>query len=123
MQINFFDNPQESPRSREDVRLKQLGLYLHEDLRRVSVGFDITPFIERPSIEVTIHNANGELAGSLHVIESLDTNFSLNVHLRDKEPTEQYTVTATLYYATPESERMNVHSVTRPLDRTHVGEQ
>jgi hypothetical protein len=29
MQINFFDDPQKSPRSREDVRINQLGLYVY----------------------------------------------------------------------------------------------
>ena len=47
--INFYDEPPESSRSPEDVRLKSLGLYVHEDGRRVAVGFDITPFQERPS--------------------------------------------------------------------------
>lgn len=123
MQINFFDDPLEAPKSREDVRLKTLGLYLHEDRQRVAVGFDITPFIERPSIEVIATNERGEKAGSLHVIETLDANFSLVMHLRDQEPTALYEIRAILYYATPETERMDVHSVTRTLDRRKLGDQ
>lgn len=123
MQIDFFDNPDETPKSREEVKIKQLGLYLHEDMNRVAVGFDITPFLERPSIEVTIVNEQGERAGSLHVIETLDTNFSITMHLRDKEPTKLYTVKVVIYYATPETERIDVNSYTRQLDRTKVGEQ
>ncbi len=123
MEINFFDDPSKMPKSREDVRVNRLGLYLHEDQRRVSVGFDITPFIERPCIEVTAVNDRGERAGSLHVIDTLDANFSLVMHLRDKEPTKLYEIRAVIYYATPETERMNVHTFTRSLDRTKVGEQ
>ncbi|MCA9925044.1 MAG: hypothetical protein KC419_24135 [Anaerolineales bacterium] len=123
MEINFFDNPADAPKSREDVRLRALGLYLHEDRKRVSVGFDLTPFIERPCIEVTAVNDRGERAGSLHVIDTLDANFSLVMHLRDKAPTELYQIQAVIYYATPETERMNVHTFTRTLDRTKVGEQ
>jgi hypothetical protein len=123
MDIQFFDNPMEAPKLREDVRLKALGLYMYEDGRRVAVGFDLTPFIERPSIEVHVVNARGEPAGWLNVIQTLDANFSLTMHLRDKNPTERYEVTAVVYYQTPETERMDVHQVTRMLDATRPGDQ
>ena len=123
MDIQFFDNPFEMPKSREDVRLKELGLYVYEDGRRVAVGFNLTPFIERPSIEVRVLNARGEKAGWLNVIETLDANFSLTMHLRDREPTEVYEVTAVVYYQTPETERMDVHQVVRQFDATKPGEQ
>ncbi len=123
MEIKFFDNSFETPKSREDVRFNQLGLFLYEDLRRVAVGFDITPFLEPPSIQVTIRNPQGEEVSSLHVIETAERNFHLTMHLRDKEPAETYEVTAVLYYATPETERVNVDSITRVLDATKPGEQ
>ncbi len=123
MQINFFDDLGEAPKGREDVRLKQLGLYVYPDGRRVAVGFDLTPFRERPSIEVRVVNERGEAAGWLNVIETLEANFSLTMHLRDKEPTERYEVTAVVYYATPETERMDVHSLTRTFDATRPGDQ
>ena len=123
MEIKFFDNSFETPKSREDVRFNQLGLFLYEDLRRVAVGFDLTPFLEPPSIQVTIRNPQGEEVSSLHVIETAERNFHLTMHLRDKEPAETYEVTAVLYYATPETERVNVDSITRVLDATKPGEQ
>ena len=43
MDIQFFEDPLEAPKSREDVRLKELGLYVYEDGRRVAVGFNLTP--------------------------------------------------------------------------------
>lgn len=123
MDIQFFDNPLETPKSREDVRLKELGLHVYEDGRRVAVGFNLTPFIERPCIEVRVLNARGEKAGWLNVIETLDANFSLTMHLRDREPTEWYEVTAVVYYQAPETERMDVHQVVRQFDATKPGEQ
>ncbi|MFQ5435715.1 MAG: hypothetical protein ACE5FD_12635 [Anaerolineae bacterium] len=111
MEIQFFDDPFEAPRAREDVRLKQLGIFVHEDKRRVAIGFDLTRFLERPCLEVTITNANGKWASSLNVIETLETNFSLTMHLRDQEPTERYAVTAVVYYDHPEQkERQVVHT-------------
>jgi hypothetical protein len=125
MRVNFFDDPLEGPRPREEVRLKKLGLYVHEGGRRVSVGFEITPFLEKPSVEVRMVNSMGELAGSLNVIHTHERNFSLIMHLRDKTPTEKYEVTAVLYYlAEPGDPRQEVHTlkasfgVTRPGDQT-----
>lgn len=123
MQIQFFDDPLETPKSREDVRLNELGLYVYPDGRRVAVGFNLTPFLEKPCIEVRVVNERGEPAGWLNVIETIETNFSLTMHLRDKEPTQRYEVTAVVYYATPETERMDVHKLVKTFDATQVGEQ
>lgn len=123
MRINFFDDPLETPKPREDVRLKQLGLFVYPDGRRIAVGFDITPFLERPSIEVRVVNANGEVAGSLNVIQTLESNFNLTMHLRDKEPTEIYEITAVLYYTPSNEPRMIVHTLTRTFNTTITGNQ
>lgn len=123
MELQFFTDPLQTPNSREDVRLKQLGLYVYPDRRRVAVGFDLTPFLERPSLEVTITNEKGEEAGSLNVIETLEANFSLVMHLRDQTPTQQYRVAATVYYVEPGEPREVVHEVEAPLDITQPGDQ
>lgn len=121
--IQFFDDPQQSPRAREDVRLRNLGLYVYEDGRRVAVGFDITPFQERPSIEVTLTNERGEAAGSLTVIEALQSNFHLTMHLRDRDPTAKYGVEVLLYYNTPAEERLVVDRKEGTVDVTRPGDQ
>ena len=121
--IQFFDSSFEMPKAREDVKFNQIGLFVYEDRRRVAVGFDITRFLEGPSIEVNITNDNGEPAGSLTVIETSDANFSLTMHLRDENPTEIYHVRATLYYMTPENERMNVFTHEGSFDVSKPGEQ
>jgi hypothetical protein len=123
MQINFFDDPSKTPKSREDVRLQELGLYVYPDGRRVAVGFNLTPFLEPPSLEVRVVNERGERASWLNIIETADTNFSLTMHLRDANPTTHYDVTAIVYYATPDTDRLDVHSLTRTFDATQAGEQ
>lgn len=121
--INFFEDPLKAPRAREDVRLNQLALYVHPDGgRRVAVGFDITPFIERPSIDVRVTNARGEPAANLTVIQTLESNFHLTLHLRDKEPTDEYTFSASLYYGgAPDEERMDVHAISATVDVSQPG--
>lgn len=123
MELRFYEDPLESPRPREEVRIRRLGLFVYEDRRRVAVGFNLTPFEERPSIEVAVRNANGHPAGSMQIVDAMETNFTLTMHLRDKEPTDSYTLQATLYYATPEQERMDVHTQTAEFDVSQPGTQ
>lgn len=127
LHINFFDDPSKAPRAREDVRFNQLAVYVHPDSsRRLAVGFDITPFIERPSVEVRAINAQGELAGTLTVIQSNESNFHLTLHLRDKQPTDIYQITATLYYTPPidgDLSRMEVDAKTVAVDVSKRGTQ
>ena len=122
MEINFFDDPSKTPRSREEVRLNQLALYVHPDQefgRRVAVGFDITPFLERPTIEVKATNLMGEPAGSLTVIQTNDTNFHLTMHLKDKNPTDIYKFNARVFYQNEEDGSvMVVDSVSAEIDIT-----
>lgn len=122
--INFFDSGFELGKDRADVRLRNLGIFVYEEGRRVAVGFELTPFRERPSLEVTATNARGEPAGSIMVIEALSPNFSLTLHLRDREPTATYRLEAVVYYTDEESEgRMVVDRRWATFDTTQPGDQ
>ncbi len=122
MQIEFFDDPLQQPKTRKDVRIKQIGLFVHEDMRRVSFGLELTPFLERPSIQVSISNGAGEPAGALTVIETMTPNFSLIIHLRDAELLNPYTLSAEIYYAAPETERVVVDLQTITFNADVIGE-
>lgn len=123
MDIKFFDDPLEQPRPREEVRIRQIGLYLYPDLRRMMFGVELTPFVERPSIEVIITNGEGTPAGSLHVIETLTPNFSLTMHLRDPETTNPYTLTAVLYYSWPDREKIEIERREVTFEVSEPGEK
>jgi len=123
MHVQFYDDPTGGPNSRRDVRLNELGLYVYEDGRRVAVGFNLTPFLERPSLLVTITNADGEEAASLSVIEAMEPNFNLTVHLRDNENLDPYKVEAIVYYVSEDGKREISHSVVRTFDSSKAGEQ
>lgn len=123
MDIQFFDDPTEGPRPREDVRIKQIGLFLYPETRRLAFGIELTRFRERPSIEVIITNGDGYPAGSLHVIETLSPNFSLQMHLRDPETVNPYELTAIAYYSAPEEDRVDVDRQTITFDASIPGEQ
>jgi hypothetical protein len=123
MRIHFYDDPGGGPKAREEVRFNRLGLYMYPQKRQVAVGFDITPFLEKPSIEVTLTNEMGERAATLTVIEAMQPNFSLIMHLRDQVPSQKYQVEAILYYPSVEDGRQVVHQIEKSLDATQEGEQ
>ncbi|MEW5986095.1 MAG: hypothetical protein AB1791_05640 [Chloroflexota bacterium] len=112
MRIDFYDDPLEAPRSREEVRIRRLSAQVYPDGRRVAITFDLTPFLERPSLAVTLTNAQGEAAGSMTVIETLDRHFSLTLHIRDKDPAGTYRLDTFLYYNSPETGKVIVDSQT-----------
>ena len=123
MHIEFFDDPLQQPRSRAEVRIKQIGLYVQEDLRRISFGLELTPFLERPSIQVAILNGRGEPAGALSVIETMTPNFTLFIHLRDDEVADPYELTAVIYYATPDTDRLDVDQQSVAFSASEPGER
>jgi hypothetical protein len=129
MRIQFYDDPAMGPRPREEVRFNQIGLYVYEDRKRVAVGFDITPFLERPSIQVTMLNEEGLEVSNMTVIEAMQPNFNLTMHMQapaqiqDEKPSENYRIEARLYYRSGEGERQVVDRKTRTFDPSKIGEQ
>ena len=123
MHVQFYDNLDGGPKSRKEVRLNELGLYVYEDGRRVAIGFNLTPFLERPSLLVTISNAEGVEAASLSVIEAMEPNFNLTVPLRDQSNLDPYQVEAIVYYISENGKREISHRVNRTFDSSKPGEQ
>ena len=123
MRIQLYEDPLQGALPKEDVRFNELGLFVYDDGRRVAVGFDITPFLERPSIQVLVTNEVGQEAASLSIIEAMQANFNLTLHLRDDPQTANYSIEAQLYYISPDGERLVVDKVTRTFDSSVPGEQ
>lgn len=99
MEIQFFDNRDDAPKNREDVRILRARIEVAPEGRRVAVDLELTPFIERPTIELRLTNDRGEPAGLSNVIETLDRTLRMVMHMRDKQPAENYRLQARIYYA------------------------
>lgn len=123
MHIQFYDNLEGGAKSRKDVRLNELGLHVYEDGRRVAIGFNLTPFLERPSLLVRVTNANGDEAASLNVIEAMEPNFNLTMHLRDGDNIDPYQVEAFVYYVSESGERQISDRQVRTFDSSKPGDQ
>jgi hypothetical protein len=98
--IPLYDENAElpAPRPRAEVRLGDIAVRPYPDGRRMKLHFSLTPFAERPSVDMTVTNAAGQEVASLHLIEAMDDAFDFTVHLRGPEPHGEHQMRLVLFY-------------------------
>ena len=104
-----FVEPDEVPQPPEAVKIEKLEARVYPDGRRVRVNVKITPFLERPNLEFRVTNTDGIEVASLSIIESMDHDFEMTVHLRGPQPAGRHTLRGELFY-TPESPRRTLET-------------
>ncbi len=95
--LTFVDS-QEIPLPRKEVRLRGLSVTPLADRRRVRVDIHITPFLERPNLEVVLVAPGGEAVSKVSVVETDSANVSLTMHLRSEPQFGEYAVRGALSY-------------------------
>lgn len=102
--IPLYDESEEVPvpRARAEVRLTSIAIKPYADGRRMKLSFALTPFEERPSVDMSVINAAGHEVATLSLIEAMDTQFDFTVHLRGPEPAGAHTLHLAVFY--PESD-------------------
>lgn len=123
--IPLYDESEEAPapRPRAEVRFTGMTVTPYPDGRRMKLHFGLTPFEERPSVDVTVTNAAGHEAGSLHLIEAMDTAFDFTLHLRGPEPEGEHRLRLVLFYLAsdePDAGRQIVDEQTVTFDPTQA---
>ena len=94
----FFDNPNDTPVPPDEVTIRSLKAAPYEDHRRVAVEFELTPFEEKPNIEISVTNAEGRTVATFSVLEAIENRMSFTMHLREPNPIGDYTLTMLVYY-------------------------
>jgi hypothetical protein len=94
----FFDNPNDPPVPPDEVAIRNLTVKPYEDGRRVAVDFEITPFQEKPNLEIDVHNKNGDLVATFSVVEAIEPKMSFTLHLREESPRGGYTLSMVVFY-------------------------
>jgi hypothetical protein len=98
----FFADPSEVPLPPNEVRIQTLKAEPWPDGQRVRVSLTVDPFQKRPSAEIEIKNSDGRTVAAVTVIESMDRKMEFNLHLREKESSGAYRLSAILYYGESE---------------------
>lgn len=86
----------------DQVRIERVRAVLYPDRRRVRVEVDITPFRERPNLEIAIRNDAGKVVAATSVVAAMAFHPAFTLHLREGgEAASGYEVVVLLYYDDP----------------------
>src|SRR5258708_31473010 len=113
MNIDFFDQ-KDVPRPRKDIKIERLDAEPYTDGWRVKVTIELTPFQERPNLEVRL-KAGDRILSELSIIETMHRQMEFTVHIRGVDsPVGDYVAEAELYYedrTLPQDRREQAFSV------------
>lgn len=91
-------DPAEAPLPPDEVSFRKLAAEALRDGRRVRLSLEITPFQERPTIEIKVQDPEGALVATSSIVEIVEPRMNLTMHLRGSPVPGPYTVHAELSY-------------------------
>ncbi len=95
----FVNDPQIHRLPPAQVRLLDLRAEPYPDGQRLRVTLELTPFEQRPLIELTLTDPAGDAAASASIVEPMAWKLELTLHNRKPTPAVgKYTLTAGLSY-------------------------
>ena len=81
----------------EETRITSISAKPYPDGYRLHVNIEMTPFQQRPHLEVVLNDANNEEIASSSIIEPLGWKIEFTMHIRG-ELNNPYTLEARLFY-------------------------
>ena len=84
--------------------------------QRVRIHLEITPFLERPNLQVTISRPDGTEISSIHIIETIETRMTFTMHLKGDPVKGPYCLKSSLFY--PDTGIVDENNVTFDLSET-----
>jgi len=99
----FFTEPSEAPVPPDEVRIRIMEAEPRPDGRRIDVRTALTPFQQRPNIEISIRDEEGREVSTLSVVEAIDAQMDFTMHLRGPQGSGHYTMVMRVFYADIES--------------------
>lgn len=112
MDLNWVE-ASEAPVPPEDVRIQRLNLTPDEDGRRVRVEITLTPFLQRPSLDVVITDGQGDEVASTSIIEAVNPRMSFTMHLRTTDLHAEHQVHVVVHY--PDGQQVDEKRATLQL--------
>ncbi|MCL5429354.1 MAG: hypothetical protein M1347_06110 [Chloroflexi bacterium] len=95
----FFTESSEVPVPPAELRIRALDATPRPDGVRIDVHLELTPFQQRPNIEVAISNAAGREVAALSVVEAIDPKMDFTMHVREAKPAGSYTLAVHVFYS------------------------
>ena len=99
MSIDLIINNNANLRPRDEIKVEKVTPAPYPDNRRIKVTVEVTPFRERPNLEITILDADGKRVSNTSAIALMNFRSVYVLHLRGlTDTTGSYTVRTQLYY-------------------------
>jgi hypothetical protein len=93
-----FVEPDDIPVPPPEVRFREVKVAPHPDRRRVRVRLELTPFLERPDINLLVQDAQGGPLASAAIVETNEASLQLTLHLPAIMPAGLLTLVSTIHY-------------------------
>lgn len=98
MELTFFD-PGDVPQPRDKVKIEDVRVAPYADRWRIKINVDVTPFQERPSLEIRLRGPQSLPVATLSVIETMHRKMEFTMHIRGvSSPEGAYRAEVDLYY-------------------------
>ncbi|MBM3152120.1 MAG: hypothetical protein FJZ96_07955 [Chloroflexi bacterium] len=85
----------------EETRILSLCADPYPDGRRLRVTIELTPFQQRPNLELALAGPDGEPSGSASIVEPVGWTLELTMHIRNPRP-GRYTLHGSLVFPASE---------------------
>jgi hypothetical protein len=119
----FFPEDNLKRSSPEETRILSLTVEPYEDLKRVRVNIEMSPFEVRPHLELTLTDKDSQEISTVSFVEPMAWRLEFTMHLRAEPADGPLELEARLYYpdgpeAEPERVRFELHSPHRGLSQS-----
>ena len=95
----FLTDPTRIPLPPEEIRIIDLSSKPLPDVDQIKVIIEISPFQQRPNLEIEVRNLDEEIIASISIIETITPEIDINMHMRGNPKNVTYLLSAVLYYA------------------------
>jgi hypothetical protein len=95
--LTLFDEPVEPRRPRDEVRIKDIRVQPGPDGRRVAIWIELTPFIDKPNLDIVLLR-DGEEVRSLAIVAAMQHQMQVTMHLPAHDPYGSYEARVDLTY-------------------------
>lgn len=97
---DFAYQPAEEGLPPQDVRIVELSAEpWHDSSHRVRVTLELTPFLQKPDIEVILASQDNVPVASINIVESIDPRMTFTMHIRSDALEDVYLLQAKVTYA------------------------
>lgn len=93
-----FSDPDDIPLPPDEVEIRNLNAEPYEDGKRVQIYLTFTPFQKNPSADIKIFDNQDKEVASVNIIETIDPDTKITLHLPQKASPGEYRVRAKAFY-------------------------